>query len=366
VPRAAKPGAPAPHGFDDHPSPDADADPDPDGAVAVDEQLAGVWRQQNPETGLFPAAVIEGVRELAAADDALAAEVAAVAAKARSAAQKAKDKAANAAVKREAKAAKAAARAAAMAERRAEKKQRHEPTPELSEGDEEEEENEEEVEDEYVPINSGKLVTVCGYPDRGAPSFQANPFVARVRGYNASDDTYCVKGAFEREKSRKVAAWRVQERVLFSDSFDQTIASCAPPTRAQVKRMANEEGRRLSQGPIDKAHAETQKAKVGAAEARKQKGKEKKRRVAAEAVAAANKPGHNEAERLRRQGAAKDLAMEVALAGASESAQRSSASRAGSSRCSPCLFRGSNAPRRLCLHASSPRPWRRRSWRRSC
>jgi hypothetical protein len=330
--------------------------------MAVDEHLAGVWHQQDPETGLFPAAVLEGVRELAAADDALSVEAAKVAAKARSAAQKATDKAANAAVKREAKAAKAVARAAAKAERRAEKKRHHEPTPEWAEEDDEFGE----VAYEYVPIDSGKLVTVCGYPDRGAPSFEANPFVARVRGYNASDDTYSVKGTFEREQPRKVAAWRVQERVLFSDSFDQTIASCAPPTRAQVKRMANEEGRRLSQEPIDKAYAETQKAKVGAAEARKQKGKEKKRRVAAEAVAAANKPGHNEAERLRRQGAAKDLAMEVALAGASESAQRSSASRAGSSRCSPCLFRDSNVPRRLCLHASSPRPWRRRSWRRSC
>jgi hypothetical protein len=124
-----RPEAPAPHGFDDHPSPDDDAD----GAVAVDETLAGVvWRQQNPETGFFPAAVIEGVRELAAADDAMAVEAAKVAAKARPAAQKAKDKAANAAVKREAKGAKAAARAAAKAERRAAKKREQETTLELS------------------------------------------------------------------------------------------------------------------------------------------------------------------------------------------------------------------------------------------
>jgi hypothetical protein len=120
--------------------------------VAVDEQLARVvWRQQNPETGLFPAAVIEGVRELAAAEDALAVEAAKVAAKARPAAQKAKDKAANAAVKREAKGAKAVARAAATVKRRAAKKREHEPTLELSK----EEEEFDMVADEYAPIDSG-------------------------------------------------------------------------------------------------------------------------------------------------------------------------------------------------------------------
>ena len=121
MPRAAKSGAPAPHGFDDHPSPDADADPDPDGAVAVDEQLAGVWRQQNPETFFFSAAVIEGVRELAAAEDALVVDAAKVAAKACCA--KGKRQGTNA---REAKGAKAVARAAAKAERRAAKKREHE------------------------------------------------------------------------------------------------------------------------------------------------------------------------------------------------------------------------------------------------
>ena len=49
---------------------------DPDGAMAVNGPLAEVWRLQNPETGLFPAAVLEGVRDLAAADAALAAETA--------------------------------------------------------------------------------------------------------------------------------------------------------------------------------------------------------------------------------------------------------------------------------------------------
>jgi hypothetical protein len=48
-----------------------------------------------------------------------------------------------------------------------------------------------------------------------------------VCGYNAPDDANYVKGAFEMEKLWKVAACCVQERVLFSDSFDQTIASCS-------------------------------------------------------------------------------------------------------------------------------------------
>jgi hypothetical protein len=48
-----------------------------------------------------------------------------------------------------------------------------------------------------------------------------------VCGYNAPDDANYVKGAFEMEKLWKVAACFVQERVLFSDSFDQTIASCS-------------------------------------------------------------------------------------------------------------------------------------------
>jgi chemotaxis response regulator CheB len=52
-------------------------------------------------------AVIEGVWELEAADDALAVEVAEAVAKVKSAAQRATDKASNAAVKREAKATKA-------------------------------------------------------------------------------------------------------------------------------------------------------------------------------------------------------------------------------------------------------------------
>jgi hypothetical protein len=41
-----------------------------------------------------------------------------------------------------------------------------------------------------------------------------------VYGYNAPDDTNYAKGAFETEKPWKVAACCVEERVLFSDSFD--------------------------------------------------------------------------------------------------------------------------------------------------
>jgi hypothetical protein len=41
-----------------------------------------------------------------------------------------------------------------------------------------------------------------------------------VCGDNAPDGTNYAKGAFDMEKLRKVAACCVQERVLFSDSFD--------------------------------------------------------------------------------------------------------------------------------------------------
>jgi hypothetical protein len=69
------------------------------------------------------------------------------------------------------------------------------------------------------------------YTDRGAPSFEANPFVTRVRGYNAADDTYFTKGVFEREHPRMVAAWGVQERMLLSDlSTRPSPRVLLPPT----------------------------------------------------------------------------------------------------------------------------------------
>lgn len=255
--------------------------------------------------GYFSADAMEGLREMVAAGDAA---VAAEEAKARSVAQREAAKAANRAAKVEARAQRAAAnaagRAAARAGRSANLPCREEPAPLVD--------KDAPMGGVFEPIANGTLVTVCAYQDAGVQRWENHAFVGRVFDYIAADDSYIVRGSLERERPRRVLAWRVQQRVLWSNDFDKTIASCAPATKTQLKRMANDEGRKRARGPVEKARASATRATAAATEAQKAEdrgeeaagsgGKRRPRRTAAPQRVRAPQTSARSARRAARRG----------------------------------------------------------------